>query len=159
MGRSRGGRSTKTHLAVVGRGRPLAILVGPGQGGDSPMLGPLLAAIRVPRLGPGRPRTRPAAVIADKAYSARGHRADLRRRGITAVIPEPADQAGHRRRRGSAGGRPVGYDRTAYRRRNVIERAFNQLKAWRGIATRFDKLATVFHGAVVFASILIWLRH
>ena len=94
-------------------------------------------------------------MLADKAYSARGHRAELRRRGITAVIPEPADQAGHRRRRGSAGGRPVGYDRTAYRRRNVIERAFNQLKSWRGIATRYDKHATVFHGAVVLASILL----
>jgi transposase len=158
LGRSRGGLSTKTHLAVDGRGRPLAILVGPGQGGDSPMLAPLLAAIRVPRCGLGRPRTRPTAVIADKAYSSRGHRADLRRRGITAVIPEPADQAGHRRRRGSAGGRPIGYDRTAYRRRNVIERTFGQLKAWRGIATRYDKHATVFHGAVVLASILIWLR-
>ncbi len=99
------------------------------------MLVPLLAAIRVPRAGGGRPRTRPDAVIADKAYSARGHRAELRRRGITAVIPEPADQAGHRRRRGTRGGRPTGYDRTAYRRRNVIERAFNQLKARRGIAT------------------------
>jgi transposase len=159
VGRSRGGLSTKTHLAVDGRGRPLAILVGPGQGGDSPMLGPLLAAIRVPRLGPGRPRTRPAAVIADKAYSARGHRADLRRRGITAVIPEPADQAGHRRRRGAAGGRPVGYDRTAYRRRNVLERAFAQLKAWRGLATRYDEHAIVFYGALGFASILIRLRH
>jgi transposase len=42
---------------------------------------------------------------------------------------------------------------------NVIERTFNQLKAWRGIATRYDKHATVFRGAVVFASILIWLRH
>ncbi len=123
------------------------------------MLAPLLAAIRVPRPGPGRPRTRPEAVLADKAYSARGHRADLRRRGITAVIPEPADQAGHRRKRGSRGGRPIGYDRTVYRRRNVIERAFNRLKAWRGIATRYDKHATVFHGAVVLASILIWLRH
>jgi transposase len=158
VGRSRGGLSTKTHLAVDGRGRPLAILVGPGQGGDSPMLGPLLAAIRVPRRGPGRPRTRPAAVIADKAYSARGHRAELRRRGITAVIPEPADQAAHRRNRGSRGGRPVGYDRTAYRRRNVIERAFNRLKSWRGLATRYDKHATVFHGALALASILIWLR-
>ncbi len=123
------------------------------------MLAPLLAAIRVPRPGPGRPRTRPAAVLADKAYSARGHRADLRRRGITAVIPEPADQAGHRRKRGSRGGRPIGYDRTVYRRRNVIERAFNRLKAWRGIATRYDKHAIVFHGAVVLASILIWLQH
>ncbi len=123
------------------------------------MLAPLLAAIRVPRPGPGRPRTRPEAVLADTAYSARGHRADLRRRGITAVIPEPADQAGHRRKRGSRGGRPIGYDRTVYRRRNVIERAFNRLKAWRGIATRYDKHATVFHGAVVLASILIWLQH
>ena len=123
------------------------------------MLAPLLAAIRVPRPGPGRPRTRPEAVLADKAYSARGHRADLRRRKITAVIPEPADQAGHRRKRGSRGGRPIGYDRTVYRRRNVIERAFNRLKAWRGIATRYDKHATVFHGAVVLASILICLEH
>ena len=57
------------------------------------------------------------------------------------------------------GGRPIGYDRTVYRRRNVIERAFNRLKAWSGIATRYDKHATVFHGAVVLASILIWLRH
>lgn len=123
------------------------------------MFAPLLAAIRVPRIGPGRPRTRPEAVLADKAYSARAHRAALRERGITAVIPEPADQAAHRRRRGSRGGRPVGYDRIAYRGRNVVERAFNQLKAWRGIATRYDKYATVFRGAVVLAAITLWLRH
>jgi transposase len=99
------------------------------------------------RCSPTRP-TPPAATAPSCAGS-----------GITAVIPEPADQAAHRHRRGSRGGRPVGYDRTAYRRRNVIERAFNQLKAWRGIATRYDKHATVFHGAVVLASILLWLRH
>ncbi len=123
------------------------------------MLAPLLAAIRVPRCGTGRPRTRPDAVIADKAYSARGHRAELRRRGITAVIPKPADQAPHRRRRGSRGGRPIGYDRTAHRRRKVIERTFNRLKACVGLATSYDKHATVFHGALVFASILLWLQH
>ncbi len=123
------------------------------------MFAPLLAAIRVPRIGPGRPRTRPEAVLADKAYSARAHRAALRERGITAVIPEPADQAAHRRRRGSRGGRPVSYDPMAYRGRNVVERAFNQLKAWRGIATRYDKHATVFRGAVVLAAITLWLRH
>ena len=97
-------------------------------------------------------------MLADKAYSARAHRATLRRRGIVAVIPEPADQAGHRRRRGSAGGRPVSYDRATYRRRNVVERAFNRLKNWRGIATRYDKHATTYRGAVVLASILIWLQ-
>ena len=56
---------------------------------------PLLEAIRVPRLGPGRPRTRPQAVLGDKAYSSRAIRAELRQRGIVAVIPERADQQGH----------------------------------------------------------------
>jgi transposase len=91
-----------------------------------------LAAIRVPRLGPGRPRTRPDAVLADKAHPSKAIRAELRRRrGITSVIPEPADQQGHRKRRGSRGGRPVTYDRNLYKGRNVVERAFNLLKQWR----------------------------
>ncbi len=56
-------------------GRPLVILLGPGQGGDSPMLPALLASLRVPRIGAGRPRTTPDALLGDKAYSARAHRA------------------------------------------------------------------------------------
>ncbi len=130
----------------------------PGQAGDSTQLLPLLAALRVARPGPGRPRTRPTALRGDKAYSSRGHRAYLRARGITAVIPEPADQAGHRAKRGSQGGRPVSYDAHDYKQRNVIERAFNRLKQWRGIATRYDKHALIYRGAVVLASILLWLR-
>ena len=93
---------------------------------------PVLNAIRVPRLGSGRPRTRPDAILADKAYSSRAIRAELRRRGIVAVIPEPCDQQGHRKRRESRGGRPVTYDVAAYRGRNVVERSFNALKHWRG---------------------------
>jgi transposase len=93
----------------------------------------------------------------DKAYSARAHRARIRARGITAVIPEPADQIGHRKRKGSRGGRPVTFDATDYKNRNVIERAGNQLKNWRGIATRYDKHALVYRGGVVLASILLWL--
>jgi len=72
----------------------------------------------------------------DKAYSARAHREHLRARGVTAVIPERTDQVANRKRRGSAGGRPVSYDRNASRGRNVIERAFNRFKNWRAIATR-----------------------
>lgn len=119
---------------------------------------PLLDAIRVPRLGPGRPRTRPDAVLADKAYSSRAIRAELRRRGIRAVIPEPRDQQGHRKRRGSRGGRPVTYDVDAYRGRNVVERSFNTIKHWRGLATRYDKLAIVYRGGAVLAAILAWAR-
>ena len=134
------------------------LAVTPGQAGDSTQLLALLAALRVPRLGPGRPRTRPAALRGDKAYSSRGHRAHLRSRGITAVIPEPADQAGHRKKRGSRGGRPVGFDPEDYKQRNVVERAFCQLKQWRGIATRYDKHAVVYRGGLVLAAILLWLR-
>jgi transposase len=67
------------------------------------------------------------------------------------VIPEPDDQKAHRKRRGSRCGRPITYDRNAYRGRNFIERAFNGLKHWRGLATRYDKHATVYRGALVLA--------
>lgn len=55
--------------------------------------------------------------------------------------PEPSDQKGHRKRRGSCGGRPVSYDVEDYKGRNVVERGFNEHKQWRGLATRYDKLA------------------
>ena len=121
------------------------------------MLRPLLSQLAVRRLGRGRPRTRPAAVIGDKAYSSRGNRAMLRARGVRAVIPQPSDQIAHRQRRGSSGGRPPAFDPTTYKGRNVIERSFNDHKQWRGIATRYDKLAATYRGAVVLRAITIWL--
>lgn len=129
----------------------------PGQAGDSPVLPRLLAQLRVERPGPGRPRTTPIALRGDKAYSSRGSRELLRSRGIVAVIPEPSDQAGHRKRRGSRGGRPVGYDVEDYKGRNVVERFFNRMKNWRGLASRYDKHALVYRGGVVLAAILDWL--
>jgi putative transposase len=150
--------STKIHQLVDGRGRPLVVALTPGQAGDSPMLKPLLSHLVVNRLGPGRPRTRPAAVIGDKAYSSRAIRADLRSRRVRAVIPQPSDQIAHRKRRGSAGGRPPAFDPMIYKGRNVIERSFNEHKQWRGLATRYDKLAVVYRGGVVLRAITIWLR-
>ena len=129
----------------------------PGQAGDSPSLPVLLDGLRVPRPGRGRPRTTPDALLGDKAYSARAHRERLRARGITTVIPEPADQLGHRTKRGSRGGRPVNFDADRYRGRNVVERSFCRLKNWRGLATRYDKHVLIYRGGVVLASILLWL--
>jgi putative transposase len=121
------------------------------------MLPVLLDHLSVPRIGPGRPRTRPEALLADKAYSSRDNRALLRARRIRTVIPERSDQQRHRRNRGSAGGRPVDFDADTYRGRNVIERSYNQIKQWRGLATRYDKLAVVFRGGAILRSIVIWL--
>jgi transposase len=141
---------------VDGRGLPLVIVVTPGQAGDSPALPKLLAELKVHRQGPGRPRTTPQALRGDKAYSSRATRATLRRRGITAVIPEPADQIRHRKKRGTRGGRPVTFDAQDYKNRNVVERGFNSLKNWRGLATRYDKYAITFRGGVVLAAIVLW---
>ncbi|MFM9612333.1 IS5 family transposase [Streptomyces niveiscabiei] len=158
LGRSRGGLSTKVHLASDTHARPLAITVTAGQAGDAPSFTAVMAALRVPRTGRGRPRTRPDMVIADRAYSSRAIRSHLRERHIRAVIPQPVDQARNRRRRGSRGGRPPGFDADAYKQRNSVERCINRLKQWRGLAMRTDKLAIAYQAALHLAAILIWAR-
>ena len=106
------------------------LIVTPGQSGDAPALPALLAELKVRRQGPGRPRTTPEALRGDKAYSSRAIR----------------------------GGRPVAFDIEDYKNRNVVERTFNQLKQWRGLATRYDKHAITYRGGMVLAAIVLWLR-
>lgn len=118
---------------------------------------PLMGQLRVAR-SVGRPRTRPDAVRGDKAYSSRAIRGHLRARGINAVIPEPSDQQRHRKRRGARGGRPVGLDAADYRNRNVIERRYCHIKQWRGLSTRYDKLAIVYRAAVILNAVISWTR-
>lgn len=149
--------TTKTHALVDGRGLPLVIALTPGQAGDSPALARLLDELRVPRVGPGRPRTTPTALRADKAYSGRKNRDLLQARGITVVIPEKSDAIARRKDKGSGGGRPLEFDANDYKSRNVVERAFNKLKNWRGLATRYDKFALTYRGSMVLAAIVLWL--
>ena len=157
IGRSRGGLTTKVHALSDGAGRVLVVLLTAGNTHDTPMFAQLLAALRVARPGAGRPRTRPDYLVADKGYSSRANRRLLRSRGIGHTIPEKADQAAHRRRRGSAGGRPPDFNSGRYARRNGIERSFCQLRHWRGLATRYDKHARNYAGAITLAALLTWL--
>lgn len=158
LGRSRGGLSTKIHLAADRRCRPVTRILTPGQRGDCPQFIPLLNQVRIARRGKGRPRTRPGRAMADKAYSSAANRAYLRRRGIQAVIPVKDDQKKHRRNRGRAGGRPPAFDAGRYKERNTVERCFSKLKQFRAVATRYDKRDYMYQGAIDVASIRIWLR-
>lgn len=121
------------------------------------MLPGLLEGLRVAREGRGRPRTRPDALLGDKAYCSKAHRDMLIGRGIKVVIPQRADQIANRKRRGRKGGRPPGFDEQAYKGRNVVERAFCAVKQWRGVATRYDKHVVNYRAAIVMFSALDWL--
>jgi transposase len=132
------------------------VVVTPGQRHGSTQLEGLLDAVRVarPQGSPGRPRKRPAHLLADRGYSYERCRELLRRRGIPHTIPERGDQ---RSRRARHPGRRPSFDRASYRRRNVVERCVNKLKQWRGIATRYEKRAANYRAMVVIASLMMWL--
>jgi transposase len=86
-------------------------------------------------------------LIADKAYDADRLRAWLHDKGIEAVIPGRAARAVVD---------PL--NRTAYRRRNIVERMFGRLKNWKRIATRYDRLAVNYLAAIILvATVTQWL--
>jgi len=84
-------------------------------------------------------------LLADGAYDSKGLRSFLQNRGTTPVIPNNPTRK-----------HPFPFDRTAYRRRNLVERAFSRLKDFRRVATRYDKLAATYDAAVCLAAIVTW---
>lgn len=151
LGRSRGGFGSKIHLVTDGHGLPLSFCLSPGQSAEISYATSALAMARIPTSS-GRYRTRPAHLAADKAYSSKAFRAELRRRRIKAVIPQRSDQ--QRRHKG----RPLVLDKVHYRRRNVVERCFGWLKKFRRFSTRYEKLAKSFAAFIKLAFCLRYLR-
>jgi transposase len=131
-------------LLTDGNGTPLAPGLTAGQRHESTQFEDVMNAVRIPQ-SRGRPRTRPDSLAGDKAYSVKRIREWLRKHHISAVIPQRSDQAARHK------GRPLKFDRQAYRRRNIIERCIGWLKECRRIVTRFEKLAVNFLAMVKVA--------
>ena len=139
LGRSRGGFGTKAHASVTGRGHPVVLTLTPGQAGDAPQAPTLLA---------GQRRGQVKAVIADRGYDSDVIVASVRRLRARVVIP-PVRSRTHQRR----------YSRTLYRGRNVVERFWSQVKQYRRVATRYDKLDTSYLAFLQLAAALVVLKH
>jgi transposase len=151
LGRSVGGFSTKIHLLSDSNGIPLDAVLTPGQTHESTQVEPLLEQVDIPRSMPRR-RRRPRRLSADRGYDAQRIRRYVRRRGIQPVIP-PRRRTGKPKR-----GRPITYDRVAYRTRSTIEQCMGWLKEYRAVATRYEKLALNYLGLVKLACIDRYLR-
>ena len=156
IGRSRGGLTTKNHLVCDGTGRALAFILTPGQIADTSMLPATLEQIRVPGAAGGRAPGRTGCSPTRATRRGRTGRgcasaASLRRsRNATTRSPTAASKPG----------RPIDFgdeQRERYRGRNVVERCFNKLKQWRGIAMRSDKTARNYHAGLCLAATLHWL--
>ena len=104
-----------------------------GQVPDGPQAIPLLEGIET------------GAVIADKGYESNGILDFIHKQGAEAVIPPKSNRKD-----------PWEYDRELYRERNLIERAFNKLKHWRRIATRYDRRSVYFLSALYLVSSVVW---
>ena len=135
LGRSRGGLSTKVHLAVRGLGCPVRIILTAGQKGDAPQATALL--------GPDRPHV----VLADAAYDADPFRALVRARGGRTVIPSNPSRAMKH---------PL--DKPLYRERHLIECCIGKLKQFRRVATRYEKTARNYLAVVTLAATSLWLK-
>ena len=96
--------------------------------------------------------------MADKAYSHPSTRTRLRRRRIKHAVPERSDQKQNRENKGQQGGRPPGFDRDLYKKRNTVERGFARFKQWRAIATRYNKYAITYRGGALLAAPILHFK-
>lgn len=154
MGRSRGGFGTKIHLVCDKNGIPLNAILSPAQSHDAAFLIPVLDGVSVSQKR-GRPKNKPAEIMADRAYDATYIRRYLTKRSIKSNIPLKKPRKGTKRRK--RGPKPT-FDPKKYKERNVIERMIGWLKNCRRIATRFEKNAQHFLAMIKLAFINLYLK-
>jgi transposase len=136
IGLSRGGNTSKIHLAVDSYGLPIVFEVTGGDVHDSQAAPTLIEQL---------PET--TAIVADKGYDSQTIRDQIEAKGALPVIP--------RRKNSKVGNADL--DKDLYKLRHLVENAFCNLKQFRAIATRYDKLKRNFVSMVALACCFLWL--
>ena len=134
VGRSRGGRNTKIHALADAKGRLIAILLTGGQAHDYPVAERLIRRVNPPKH-----------MLGDMAYDGNELREKLDQSGTKPVIPNRSNRK-----------QPFSFSKRRYKLRWRIENAFNRLKDFRRIATRYDKLARNYLASVCLIAALVW---
>ena len=134
VGRSRGGRNTKIHALADAKGRLIAILLTGGEAHDCPVAERLIRRVDPPKC-----------MLGDKAYDSTELREELEEHRTKPVIPNRCNRK-----------EPFSFSKRLYKLRWRIEAAFNRLKDFRRIATRYDKLARNYLASVCLAAALVW---
>lgn len=135
IGKTKGGQNTKIHALVDGKGRPLRLILSPGNRND---------IIYAPKLVEGQTDRH---ILADKAYDCDEFRDLLKQLGLTACIPPRENRKN-----------PATFHKGHYKRRHKVENAFQRLKELRAIATRYEKKAARFIALTTLATITIWIK-
>jgi len=134
MGRSRGGLTSKLHALVDAEGRPVGLRLTDGQVHDACEAEALIAEI-----------PEGATLLGDKGYDSNAIREASAARGVWANIPNRSNRKSR-----------FGFSPWLYKQRNLVERFFNRIKQFRGIATRYDKDPANFMAAVKLICVRIW---
>lgn len=137
IGRSRGGPTTKIHMACDAHGNPIDFEITGGEVHDAKAAPEVIRKV-----------DKAENFIADKGYDSEEIRAQARSKGMNPVIP---------RKSNSKKPNPE-FDSHLYKMRHLVENLFARLKHYRSIATRFEKLARNFRAMVYLACSIIWVK-
>ena len=137
IGQSRGGRTTKIHLATDANGLPIDFKITGGEVHDSQVAEQLICEIGEADY-----------LIADKGYDSEKIRILARKQNIVPIIPMKSNSKRENQE----------FDRYLYQLRHLVENAFARLKHFRAIATRFDKLARNYQSMIYIACMFIWCK-
>ena len=138
IGMSRGGRTSKIHLAVDAAGNPIEVIVTAGNIHDVTVAPELLDNINLAET---------ELVNADKGYDSDRLREQIEQSGAKANIPYKSKREEKNK----------DMDWYLYKIRHLVENAFCRLKHFRAIASRYDKLKRNFHSTVLLGCIVMWL--